>query len=102
MTRELRTLEQFMTDDYLQSPANAANYLATALEMYEEDNNMEAFLIALKRVIEAKGGISELSRKTGLNRQNLHKILNNKVVPKFSTLSLILQNLGFKLTLKAS
>jgi probable addiction module antidote protein len=84
----------------LANPREAAEYLAIALDDYEEDGDLNAFLIALRRIIEVKGGITELSRKTGLNRQNIHRILNNKVNPKFNTLKTILSYLGFKLTLR--
>lgn len=86
----------------LEDPQEAVAYLECALDEYEKDNNTEAFILALRRVVEAKGGISELARKSGLNRQNLHRILSNKANPRFNTLSIILHSLGFKLSLKAS
>ncbi len=86
----------------LNDPHEAAAYLETALEEYEKDNNIIAFLTVLRRIIEVKGGVTELSKKTGLNRQNLYKILTNKTNPRFNTLSLILHSLGFRFSLKAS
>lgn len=84
----------------LTNPREAAEYLAITLDDYEKDGDLDVFLVALRRIIEVKGGITALSRETGLNRQNLHRILNNQVNPKFSTLKIILSYLGFKLTLK--
>jgi probable addiction module antidote protein len=50
----------------LHDPLEAAEYLNAALE----DGSQEVFLMALKDVAGAKG-ISEIARKTKLNRENL-------------------------------
>lgn len=97
----MRNFDDYMTE-HLQDPNEAIAYLESALDEYEENNDMESFLLALRRVVEAKGGISKLAEETNLNRQNLYKILTNKANPKFSTLSKIIYSLGFKLSLKAS
>jgi probable addiction module antidote protein len=98
---EFRSFDEYMQQN-LQNPAETIAYLEAALESFEEDNNMEAFLLALKRVVEVKGGITKLARETNLNRQNLYKVFSNKVDPRFSTINTILQHLGLRFSLKAS
>jgi len=84
----------------LQDPQEAAAYLKMALEEYEKDGNAEAFLLALRSVVEAMGGISELAKRTNLNRQNLYRALSGKGNPKWSTLGTILGGLGFRLSIE--
>src|SRR5262245_44949710 len=58
--------------EILKDPQEAASFLNAALD--EGDPKM--FLVALRDVAEARGGMRELSRRTGLNRANLHKMLS--------------------------
>lgn len=84
--------------DKLKDLREAKLYLDVALEEYEKDRDVEAFLLALRDVAEAQGGIGTLSQKTNLNRQNLYKALSNKGNPKIDTIGNILRALGFRLT----
>ena len=47
----------------LADPAYAKEYLSIALEEHDEDGNIEAFLLALRDVVNAQGGLSKLSKK---------------------------------------
>lgn len=91
-------------DDYLieslGDPKEASAYLNIALEEYEKDNDAEAFLIALKDVAEARGGLANLARKTELNRQNLYRVLSGKGNPRLATLGTILNGLDFHLSIE--
>ena len=49
----------------------ARAYLEVALEEYEDDGDNQAFMLALKNVVEAQGGTAHLSKKTGLDRAHL-------------------------------
>ncbi len=61
----------------LKDSQKAEAYLKVALEEYEIDKDPEAFLLALRNVAEAQGGLSKLAQKTHLNRQNLYKTLSS-------------------------
>jgi DNA-binding phage protein len=65
----------------LKDPNEAYGYLQIAIEEYQIDNDSEALLIALRNITDAQGGMTELARKTHLNRQNLHNILSRKGNP---------------------
>ena len=84
----------------LQDIDEAAAYLQVALEEYEEDADPEAFLLALRNVSEAQGGIAKLAHKTHLSRQHLYRILSSEGNPRIQTLGNILQGLGFCLSIK--
>lgn len=81
----------------LSDPDEAAEYLNAALE--EGDKKM--FLIALKNVAEASGGMSRLSRITRLNRSNLYKVFSGAGNPEIQTLARILSTFGLRLAVEA-
>src|SRR2546422_859682 len=66
----------------LRDPEYAAEYLAQVLA--EDDPN--AFLIALKDVVEARGGVGVLATRVGIKRPSLYKILSKKGNPTLATL----------------
>jgi probable addiction module antidote protein len=84
----------------LKDPDEAYGYLQVAIEEYQLDNNSEALLVALRNIAEAQGGLTELARKTHLNRQNLYSILSQKGNPRLDTFGILLKGLGYKLTIE--
>lgn len=91
-------------DEYLEAklrdPEHARVYLETALEEYHEDRDRAAFLVALRNVANAQGGIARLAEKTSLNRENLFRVLSGKSNPRLDTVDAILGGLGFGLSVK--
>ncbi len=83
----------------IQDPVEASSYLNTAIEEYEKDQDTEAFLLAIRTTAEATGGISELAKRTSLNRQHLYKTLSKKGNPRLDTLEKVLHGLGFRLSI---
>lgn len=75
-------------------------FLEVALEEYKKDNDEAALLVALRQVTKAKGGFTNLSKKTGLTRESLYRSLSPKGNPRFTTLKLILNALGYNLEFK--
>ena len=93
--RHYRELDEYVREA-IRDPKDAAAYLSAAAE--EGDN--AAFLLALKDVLEAHGGLSELSRDTGLNRANLHKLLHGRSSPRLDTLTKLLHSAGLRITIQ--
>ena len=81
----------------LQNPREAEAYLNAALE--EEDP--ELFLLALRNVTEAQGGVAQLAEKTKLNRESLYKMLSERGNPELRSLDALLHALGFRLAVTA-
>jgi probable addiction module antidote protein len=79
--------------EWLKDPEEALGYLNAALE--EDDEAV--FLLALRDVVKAQGGVSKLSRLSKLHRVNLHRILSKSGNPELKSLSSILSALGLKL-----
>lgn len=80
----------------LQTPRRAAAYLNAALE----EGDPEVFLLALRNVAEAQGGIAQLAEKAHLNRENLYRMLSERGNPELRSLDAILHALGFRLTIE--
>ncbi len=80
--------------------AYAKEYLAVALEEYEEDGNIEAFLLAVRDVANAQGSLSKLAADVQLDHQSLQETLSENGHLPFSTIGAILHGLGFKFSIE--
>jgi probable addiction module antidote protein len=79
----------------LKDPDEAAAYLDAALE----DGDTEAFLLALRRVAEARlGGMSQLADASTLNRESLYRMLSAQGNPSLVNLEKVLHALGLRLS----
>lgn len=94
MTAKLTKDHQKSLLETLKDPREAAAYLNAALE--EGDN--ELFLLALKNVVKASG-VTNIARKTHLNRENLYRMLSEKGNPELTSLWSILSSIGLKISI---
>ena len=83
---------------HLQDAAFAVEYLNAALE----DEEPDVFLLALRDVVQARGGFTELARRTGLNREQLYRTLSQRGNPRFHNLETILRSLGLHLAIQVN
>jgi len=98
--RQFRKYEDSLRER-LADPEYARVFLDVALEEYEQDGDAKAFLLALRDVAEAQGGITKLAEQTKLNRQNLYKALSEEGNPRLKTLGAVLHELGFRLSVES-
>lgn len=61
-----------------------------------------AFLVALRDVVEASGGMSEVAGRVGIKRPSLYKALSKSGNPRFETLQAVLDGLGLRMTIAAA
>jgi probable addiction module antidote protein len=80
------------------NPTFAAEYLKAALEDSAEPR---VLLLALRRVAEAKGGLAQVAKKTGVKRESLYRALSPTGNPRLSTLVALTNAMGLKLTVEA-
>lgn len=78
----------------LKDPAEAAAYLNAALE----EGDKEAFLLALRNIAEANGGMKAVAEKAHLNRESLYRTLSRKGNPEIRTLFNLLHGVGLRLS----
>jgi probable addiction module antidote protein len=86
--------------NYVKDESEAFEYLKASLELYETDGDLDSFLIALRTVADAQGGITKLAESTNLNRQHLYRSLAKNGNPTIKTLDSILHALGVKLSIE--
>lgn len=79
----------------LKDPEFVAGYLENILQ----ENSKNAFLLALRNVAEANGGITKLAKITKLGRESMYKSLSEDGNPQFSTVETILKGLGLKFSI---
>ncbi|MYB65866.1 transcriptional regulator [Candidatus Poribacteria bacterium] len=84
----------------LRDPEDAKIYLSVALEDFEKDEDIDAFLLAVRDVAEAQGGISKLAESVSLTDEGLYKILSENGNPQLNTMRKILHELGFKFSIE--
>ena len=76
----------------LSDPEYAAGYLTECLEQGEAE-----FLLGLRDVVEAHGGVGRLAKAASLNRESLYRLLSEHGNPRLSSLASILNGLGIEL-----
>ncbi len=96
----MRKWREVIVDRLRSNPAEAEAYLQAALLDYQQDQNKEAFLLALRTLVDAKGGMDWLSKMTHLNRPQLYRTLSASGNPTLGTLTKVLGTLGFTLSVK--
>jgi probable addiction module antidote protein len=80
-------------------PEFAAEYLRAAMADTDEPR---VLLLALRRLTEARGGITLVARQAGIERESLHRALSARGNPRFSTLAAVAKALGLRLTVEAA
>lgn len=81
----------------LKDPKAALAYLNAALE----DEDERVFLLALKHVLDAQGGtMSKLSKKTKLNRENLHRMLSKNGNPNWNSIMSVIKAMNLQLSIQ--
>lgn len=79
--------------DQLKEAEFAAEYLNASLA----EGDQAAFMLALRDVARARGGMSAVARRTGMNRVALSRALSEKGNPELRSLSKILDASGVRL-----
>lgn len=74
-----------------------AEYLTAC---YEE--GPKVFLVGLRDVVEAQGGIARTSELSKLNRENLYHLFSQTGNPRLTSLNSVLTALGLKATFEAA
>lgn len=60
---------------------------------------IDEFLIALRHIAQAHGGLSSLSRECGLHEKTLYKTLSKTGNPSLKTLMGVIRAIGMRITL---
>lgn len=89
-------------DDFLKKQLRDKELAIMYLNEALENGTTEEFLLSLRQVAEAHGGLGKLSKLTKLNRQNLYKMLSKDGNPSLESLLPLLKAMGIRLTFSPS
>jgi probable addiction module antidote protein len=95
MAKRITTYQEDLIEA-LKDPREAAAYLNAAME--EGDRTL--FLLALRNVAEAHGGMAAVSEKAKLNRESLYRMLSKKGNPEIKSVFTLLHSMGLKLSVE--
>ncbi len=95
MAKKMTTYQEDLVES-LKDPREAAAYLNAVME----ENDRALFLLALRNVAEAHGGMAAVSEKAKLNRESLYRMLSRKGNPEIKSIFTLLHSLGLKLTVE--
>ncbi len=84
--------EDYVIESLKDDPKLASEYLNAAIA----DGDLSVFLVALGHITKARG-MSGVSKDTGLNRENIYRIVSKKGNPRFTNLQAILRSVGLTL-----
>lgn len=82
----------------LRDPDQAAHYLNASLQ----DEDPRVFLMALRDVADAHGGIRALSQQSQLNRVSLYRMLSKSGNPSLESLAGVLNAFGLRLSVQSA
>ena len=84
-------------DDWLQQQLADAEFAAEYLNAASEDEDPAFYLTALRKVVEARGGVASVAEKTHLSRETLYRTLSARGNPTIKTLTAVLKATGLKI-----
>lgn len=88
-------------DDWLMRQLADAEFAADYLNAASEDDDPASYLAALRKVVEARGGIAMVAEKTHLSRETLYRTLSARGNPTIRTLNAVLKATGLKFAVSA-
>jgi probable addiction module antidote protein len=90
----MNAVTEFDSSAFLDDEEVIAEYLNAALE----DENPDAFLVAVGNVAKARG-MTAIAQNTGLGRESLYKAISPGAKPRYDTVLKVLHSLGVKVTI---
>jgi probable addiction module antidote protein len=80
----------------LKDPREAAAYLNAAIE----EGDRTVFLLALRNVAKAHGGMASIAEKAKLNREGLYRMLSKKGNPEIESIHTLLHVMGLRFAIE--
>ena len=89
--------DEAVIQELRKDPDFAAEYLRAALA---EEDEPGVFLVALRRVTEARGGVTKVAEAAGVQRESLYRALSAHGNPRLSTLVAVAKAVGLKISVE--
>ncbi len=98
--RKYRKWRDILIEQLAADPTAAIGFLQAVMEDYQVFGNSAAVVSAVQAVVEAKGGVAEVAKRTRMDPQILTKMLSSEDTPRVDTLRTILTALGCRLSIE--
>ena len=95
MAKKTTTYQEDLIES-LKDLREAAAYLSAAME----EGDRELFLLALRNVAEANGGMAAVSAKAKLNRESMYRMLSKRGNPEIKSILTLLHSMGLKMSIE--
>lgn len=95
MTKKITGYQEDLIES-LKDPREAAEYLNAAIE----DGDKEVFLLAMRNVAQAHGGMTAIAKKARINRESLYRMLSRKGNPELKSVLNLLNVVGLKISIE--
>ncbi len=82
--------------EQLKDPEAAAAYIEAAID----EGDQAVLMLALRQVAQARGGVTEIARKSKLTREATYRMLSKSGNPELRSLTAILGAAGLRLSVK--
>ena len=83
-------------DNWLFEQLKDAEFAAEFLNAASEDDDPKTYLTALRKVVEARGGMASVADKANLSLETLYRTLSARGNPKIKTLIAVLKATGLR------
>ena len=83
-------------DSWLLKELQNAEFAAEFLNAASEDDDPKTYLTALRKVVEARGGMASVADRTNLSRETLYRTLSSRGNPTIKTLHAVLKATGLR------
>lgn len=93
--------DEAMIAELREDPEYAEAYLQAAFDEIYEPGGIGGFLIALRQVIEARGGVGIIAQRSGLSRQHIYRALSENGNPTIKTLAELTRAANVRMTSSA-
>ncbi|MDW7748679.1 addiction module antidote protein [Halomonas sp.] len=90
MKRHDDAVIEMLRDD----PDMACEYLRAAFDELDEEGGESAFLMALRHVVEAQGGMAAVAERAKVSRESLYWALSPKGNPTLRTMTAVIKATG--------
>lgn len=91
---KIKDFDEYLFQE-LRDPEFAAAYLEDAL-----NDSLGEFLIALRKHVQANGGMTHCAEQTGLAREALYRMLSEEGNPELRSIDTILKSYGLRLSIQ--
>jgi len=75
-------------------PEMAIEYLRAAFDEMDEEGGEAAFLMALRHLVQAQGGMTEVAKRAKISRESLYRALSPEGNPKLRTITAVMKATG--------